>query len=300
MNVKRSGDQPAPLSGVLSWRGFTPYIKFTFLSMLVTVLFAPGMVTMVHTWMRSEEYSHGFLIPVISGYLIWTKRAEIRLQQRETDGRGFFLFLAGIVMLIIGHVGFEPYIKSVSMLMTIAGLIWLFLGRKLLMALAFPLGYLLFMIPLPYIFMKSFAVGLRLFDAKVTHAILSYAGMPIVREGTTLELPSITLEVADFCTGVLSIIAISAIAVLYAYLTQKRMMSRVILALLAVPIAIVGNLFRLVTTVTLAYFFGGKVLGSVIHQFHGTVNFLFTVALLVLAGRVLSGIDNKINRAVSQ
>ncbi|SPP99538.1 putative Membrane protein [Candidatus Sulfobium mesophilum] len=299
MDIKRSTDQPEQLSGFLPLRGFMPYVKFAFLSMLFMILYAPGMISMVYSWIRSEEYSHGFLIPVISGYLIWTKRAAIRAQQIETDGRGFFLFLSGIVMLIIGFVGFEPYIRNVSMLITLAGIIWLFFGRRLLMAVAFPLGYLLFMIPLPYIFMKSFAVGLRLFDAKVTHTILSYAGIPIAREGTTLELPNISLVVADFCTGVLSIVAISAIAVLYAYLTQKRMMGRIILVLLAIPIAITGNVFRLITTVVLAYFFGERVLGSAIHQFHGTINFLFTIALLILAGRVLSGIDNKMNKAVS-
>jgi exosortase len=159
----------------------------------------------------------------------------------------------------------------------------------------FPVGYLLFMIPLPYIIIKTISVNLRLLDANVTYSVLNFLGIPIFQDGVNLELPQMSLQVADLCTGILSLVAIMAITVLYAYLTQKRLICRIALIILAVPIAVISNMFRLVTTVGLVYFYGSRVLGDAIHEFHGTVNFLVTVFFVVLAGKLISKIDNRIS-----
>jgi exosortase len=271
------------------------YLKFGLLSVLVILLYHPEISSMVNEWWTKHEYSHGFLIPFISGYIIWVKREVLRAQLVIPDIKGFFILLAGIALLITGYVSFEPFTRRFSLLITIFGLVYFLLGSGIFKILLFPVGYLVFMIPPPYILFKSTAVNLRLFSTKVTYDVINFLGIPILRQGANLDLPNISLVVADFCTGILSLMSIIAVAVLYAYLTQKKLLNRTILVFLSVPIAIAGNIFRLVITVCLAYFYGARALDSVIHQFHGTVNFLITLVLLIFAGNMISKVDLKLS-----
>lgn len=275
------------------------FLKFAVVSLLTLFLYYRTLSSMVNAWYVDKEYSHGFLIPLISGYLIWTKRAVIRSTPLLPDFRGYFIVLLGITMLVLGNIAYEPFTTRISLLITVLGIATLLLGKQQLKILLFPIAYLVFMIPPPHIVMKGIAVGLKLFNATVTAKALTFLGIPIFQEGTTLELPNMSLVVADYCTGILSLIAIIAIAVLYAYLTQKSFLSRAALVVLSVPIAILGNTVRLITTVGLAYFYGEKVLQSAIHEFHGSVNFLFTILFLALAGKFIRRIDEKVTGVVS-
>ena len=271
------------------------YVKFGLLSCLVLFLYFPDITSMVSDWASKKEYSHGFLIPLISAYIIWTKKDVLRLSPMHPDARGIFIVITGAALLILGYVAFEPFTRRFSLIVTMLGLIYFLCGSSIARVLVFPAGYLIFMIPIPYIIMKTIAVNLRLVSARVTSYTLNLAGIPIVREGVNLELPNISLEVADLCTGVLSIVAITALSVLYAYFTQRHLLSKFALVVFSIPIAIFSNMFRLIVTVGLAYSFGEKALGSVIHQFHGTFNFLITIVLLILLGSLIRKIDIRLS-----
>lgn len=271
------------------------FIKFGIVSMLVLFMYFPELRSMVIDWSDKKEYSHGFLIPLISGYVIWTHREKLRNIPVIPDIKGLFIMIAGIFLLVSGSVAFEPFTRRFSLIITTLGLVYLLLGSKIYKVLLFPIGYLFFMIPLPYIIIKSISVSLRLVGAKVTYNILSLFGMPIIQDGSNLELPNISLVVGDLCTGILSLVAITAISVIYAYFTQKSLTAKVSLIFMAIPIAILSNMARLVMTVGLAYFYGESILGNVIHQFHGTINFLITVILLVITGNIIRKIDVKLH-----
>jgi exosortase len=278
---------------------FPPAVKAALLLAVVVFVYYASFAAMVQTWRSSEAYSHGFLIPVISGFLVWRKRKDIGSAPRETDPRGFLLLLGGIVLLLAGSLAFEAFTIRVSFLVVISGLIYLLLGKYILRELLFPLGYLFLMIPLPHIVMKSIAVGMKFTYAKITYRVISSTGVPIVRDGVRLDLPNVSLVVADYCTGVLSIIAIVALSVVYAYLTQRTLFGKVTLVILAVPIALLGNMLRLVSTVWLTYYFGRGVLDSAIHQFHGVFNFLITIAFLVLLGKFVNMLEGKLVKGMS-
>jgi exosortase len=273
-----------------------PYLKFGLIAVLVILLYYPEIRFMVNEWWTKHEYSHGFLIPLMSGYLIWRKRDLLSRLPVTANIGGFIILLTGIALLATGHVSHEPFIRRFSLLITIFGLVYFLQGKRILTILLFPLGYLLFMIPPPYILFKSIAVSLRFVSAKATYLIIKSFGIPIIQEGAVLQLPNINLTIADFCTGILSLISIFAIAVFYAYLTQKKLLKKILLIMIAVPIAIAGNIFRLVITVCLAYFYGESALRSVIHQFHGTVNFIITLGLLMLTGQIINRIDLKLSQ----
>jgi exosortase len=263
------------------------FLKILVVTGLLGVLYYPQLTFMANAWLTQKEFSHGVLIPLISGFIAWTKRDQLRALAATPDFRGFYLLLLGMALLIAGYLAFEDFTKRFSLIVTLFGLVLFLLGYDMLKLLSFPLGYLIFMVPPPHFVIKNTAVGLKLFSAKITYVILNGLGMPIVLQDVSLQLPNITCVVADFCTGTLSLIAVSALAVLYAYVSLNTFRNRVILIALAIPAAIVSNVFRLVVTVGLAYYFGEKALSSFIHEFYGTVNFLITVVLLILIGRVL-------------
>ena len=271
-------------------------LKFGVLTALLMALYFPELRSMVITWSDKKEYSHGFLIPLISGYVVWLKRDKLRGTPLICNVQGLFMLIAGIVLLIIGNISFESSIRQYSFILSVMGLVYFMLGIDMYKTLLFPVGYLLFMIPLPYLIMNNIAINLRLIDAKVTYNALRFLGIPILREGVNLELPNMSLVVADLCTGILSLVAITALAVFYAYITQKNFISRVILVLLAIPIAIFSNMLRLIMTVGLAYFYGERILSKAIHEFHGTVNFFITVFLLIVAGKFIHKMDIKISK----
>lgn len=271
-------------------------LKFGVLTALLMALYFPELRSMVITWSDKKEYSHGFLIPLISGYVVWLKRDKLRGTPIICNVKGLFMLIAGIVLLIIGNISFESSIRQYSFILSVMGLVYFMLGIDMYKTLLFPVGYLLFMIPLPYLIMNNIAINLRLIDAKVTYNALRFLGIPILREGVNLELPNMSLVVADLCTGILSLVAITALAVFYAYITQKNFISRVILVLLAIPIAIFSNMLRLIMTVGLAYFYGERILSKAIHEFHGTVNFFITVFLLIVAGKFIHKMDIKISK----
>ncbi len=273
----------------------TALIQFLFLAAVLVTVYYNELYSMSMTWAAKKEYSHGFLVPLISLYIIWTKRQELREAIVTPEWKGLAVLITGLFLYIAGNVAFEPFVRQVSFIVTIMGLIYLLLGKEMLQLLMFPVGYLFFMIPLPYIVMNSVAISLRLIDATVTFKVLRFFGMPIFQDGANLELPNISLSVADLCTGILSLVAIITLSVFYSYITQKHVISRLALVFIAIPVAIVSNMFRLIMTVALAYFYGERALSSAIHEFHGTANFLINVALLVLAGRLLNKMDVKLS-----
>ena len=270
------------------------YLKFGIIAGLVIFLYYPEIRFLIGQWLHTYEFSHGFLVILISCYLNWRKRDVLRSTPVEPNFKGIFILLFGIAILLIGYTAFEPFAKRFSLIITIFGLVYFLLGTKIVKILLFPLGYLIFAIPPPHIVFKSLAVNLRIIDAKATYHIVNLLGIPIVQDGPSLHLPNITLVVADFCTGILSLIALSAVAVLYAYISQKHIISKTILIMIAIPVAIMGNILRTVLVVILAYFYGQSALNNVVHVLQGTVNFILTLVVLFILGNLVKKIDNKL------
>jgi exosortase len=152
----------------------------------------------------------------------------------------------------------------------------------------FPLSYLFLMIPIPHTAFKAISLRLRLFDAHVAASWVSWLGIPILQDGYLLFLPKVTLEVADGCSGVLSVVSLLAIGILYVHLTQTSWLNKVVLWLSIVPIAIGANIARIVTISVSVYVFGDWILDTFFHELGGTFNFLLGLLSIVLLGAFLT------------
>lgn len=226
----------------------------------VLALFAytyyPVAVTLVDVWSASTQtYSYGFLIPVVSAALIWMRRDELRrIPVVPSLGWGAAVTSIGLVVLFAGRLSTLSVLQEFSLLVTICGLTLLMFGRRMLRALAFPIGYLIAMIPVWDVLTMRVHPYFQDFSARIGTSTLQAFGVPVFRHGFFIELPNITLEVAQECSGVNNLIAVLGVGVPMAYLFLRKWWKRVVILTAAVLIAIISNGARVAMVSLFAYY----------------------------------------------
>jgi exosortase D (VPLPA-CTERM-specific) len=267
------------------------------LVLLLGTLYHTILYNMSAQWYGDPNYSHGFLVPLVAVYFAWERREQLLALQPHPSKAGIGLLGIGLVMFIIGSVGAELYLQRTSLIVVIAGLVLLILGRDALRTLAFPIAFLFFMIPLPAIVVNAIAFPLQMFAAKTAAFCLFNLGIPVLREGNVIVLARTTLEVAEACSGIRSLQALLAIGTVYAYFTQSDLWKRWTLVVLTVPIAIAANAFRVGGTGVLAEYWGAEAAVGFYHTFEGWLVFVMAFILLFASGAVLSKVGVRQRRS---
>lgn len=258
------------------------------LGVLLWALYGDVLVRMVVQWYEEPDYSHGFLVPLLSAYFVWERRRRLAGLPLRPNLWGAGVLAAGLLMLILGVGGAELYLQRTSLLVVLTGLTLLLLGGAHLRVLAFPILFLAFMVPLPAIVVNAVAFPLQLVAAKTATFCLFNLGVPVLREGNIILLPGTRLEVAEACSGIRSLQALLALGCLYAYFFESVWWKRGLLVLLAVPIAIAANAFRVAGTGLLAQTWGTEAAEGFYHGFSGWLVFVAAWFLLVACGAALS------------
>jgi exosortase len=173
------------------------------------------------------------------------------------------------------------------LLLLIAGIIVFLAGWRVLRSVAFPIGYLIFMIPLPAIVYYQLTFPLQLLASRLGASGLVALGVPTVREGNLLILPNCTLEVVEACSGVRSLLSLLAVAVAYVYLSEPSFWKRCVLIASTIPIVIASNGLRLTATGVLSYFFGPEADSGLPHVALGLLFFAAACVALLLVHRLL-------------
>lgn len=248
---------------------------------------------MIMDWYIDPNYSHGFLIPLISGYLLWQKRNNIKSVDINPFNSGLLIIILGLGIYLVGNVSGESFSMRVSMLFVLGGTLLFIYGTGLFKTVSFPFFYLIFMIPLPYILYDSLAFPLKLIVSKYSVGFLKFIGVPVMREGNIIYLVSTTLEVADACSGIRSIMSLLALSAAFSYFTQRGWIKRIALIVLAIPIAILSNSIRVIGTGILASKYGAKVAEGFFHEFAGLVIFGVAMVMLIFSAFILSKIGSK-------
>jgi len=201
---------------------------------------------LVNQWTANDVYSYAFLIPVISGYMVWLQRERLSLLSVEgAPVLGWLALSSGMTALLAGWAGHLLLVQELSLLLTLSGLVLLFWGMQAFRLLKLPIGYLLFMIPVWGFITDPIQMPSRLFSAEVAAAILQGVGLTPYLDGIYIELPNLTLEVAPECSGVNYLFAVAAIGVPIAIFYLKGWAHRVTLLVSALAIAMVANGLRI-------------------------------------------------------
>ena len=287
MMVTQPVTQPAPVtpqghvaaSSSSAWQRWLPALV---LLLLVVAIYWGVIIKLVGDWYTNPDFSHGFLVPVFSAYLIWTKREALRGTPVKQSWAGVWLVFASIVMLFLGIYGAELFLSRISLVMLLAGLVWTMAGRRFLRELRFPLLVLLLAIPFPAVVYNQITFPLQILASKLASAALPIFGVPVMRDGNIIQLPSMQLEVAEACSGIRSLMSLFTAAIFYGYFLEPSVKRRVILALAALPIAVVANGVRILGTgLAVQYWDPDKALGF-FHEFSGWLIFVFSLICLYL------------------
>jgi exosortase len=263
-------------------------MQFLLALMILTGVYWSVLPDMVQQWYEDANYSHGFVVPLIAGYFAYERRKELAGVLAEPWWPGLLLVAAGLLQLVVGWLGSEFFTMRSSIVVTLCGMTLFLLGKRLFRLMLLPLAYLLFMVPLPYIIYDMIAFPLKLFVTRVSIASLKLMGVVVLREGNIIMLPFTTLEVADACSGIRSLISLLALSVAYAFFLKIGALRRGLLVLSAIPIAISANALRVIGTGLLAQYWGAKAAEGFFHEFAGLAVFVVAIALMIGLGSLLS------------
>jgi len=253
----------------------------------VAWLYAGVLPALVQKWANDDDYSHGFFVVPLAAFFVWERRGALARASRRPSGVGLVVLAASLLCFVAGHFGSELFLTRASLIGVLAGLVLFLLGWQHLRLLAFPLAFLLLMVPLPAIVFNHITFPLQLLASRVGEAVIAASGVPVLREGNVLFLPGRTLEVAEACSGIRSLMTLTTLAIVLGYFTERRTGARVLIALAAIPIAVVANATRVAGTGLASYWISPAAAEGFFHTFSGWLMFVVALGGLLLFHRAL-------------
>ena len=239
---------------------------------------------MAQQWWRDEYYGHGALIPLISGYLLYRRRAYLATLPREGGRWGLVLVACALLLHTAAQFFGIHFVSGFALVATLYGLVLWIGGRQVARALAFPVGFLLFMVPLSRLLVEKLALPMQALSARAAGAVSAAVISGTKVEGVSIITPDYAFSVAIPCSGLKSLIAMAALGALFAYLVEGTPVRRVLLFLCAFPLALLANLVRIFVTVVLGNGIGAAAAEGFFHSVSGAFVFLLALGGLFLVG----------------
>jgi len=244
---------------------------------------------MIARWGDKEsfgaDYSHGYLIPFVSLWVVWSKRAELFAAPKKVCQMGLVLIVAALAMHWLGAKMQQTRISLISLILLIWSIPLYFFGWQVAKRLIFPCSYLIFCVPLN--FLDGLSGPLQRIATTMGHEALLGLGIECQRVGTMLRSPYFDLNVEAACSGLRSLLAMTALTAVYAYFTQKTLLKKWLLFMMSIPIAVAGNIARIVSIALVSITTGQKFGAGLHHDWSGYVLFTFSISLMIGAGKLL-------------
>jgi exosortase len=269
----------------MTWR----HVLFTVLYVLAVLLFAVPLTTLCRLSQQQAMYSHTLVITPISLGLVYLNRKRIFRDVHYCFSLGVVLLIAGMILYWLSHrlalkLDQNDYLSLAvfSFVIVLIGAFVLSYGTKAFRAAAFPLLFLVLMVPVPGFLLERVILVLQKGSAEVADALFKMSGVPVLRQGFTFALPRVTINIAHECSGVRSSLALFITSLLAGYLFLRSKWRRVLFSVLVILVAIIKNGLRIVTLSLLAAYVDGNFLtGSLHHRYGGAVFSLVALAFLV-------------------
>ncbi len=258
---------------------------------LISVMYSPVITSLFRQWIDDPNYQHGIVIPVVSVFILWKRRRELR---KNPDGgyyyTGLLIIFVSALLLVAGTAASELFSSRISFPLLILGSVLFLMGSGIFRIVAFPVLFLVLAVPLPYIIYYRLTFPMQLFSARLSTYILQSTGVSVIRKGNILHLPGYTLEVVAACSGLRSLMTMVTIAVILTIFSGFSKTKNVILVALSIPVAIAANAIRLTVTALGAYTIGPEFADGTIHEISGLIVFAAGLLLLLLCIRILKWI----------
>lgn len=235
------------------------------------------------------DYSHGWLIPFVSLAIAWLKRREIAAAPKSVSRAGLAIVVTALLFHWLGAKAQQTRLSLFGLVLFIWAVPFYFYGWRVAKLLVFPCAYLIFCIPLN--FLDTITFPLRIMATIISTGLLNGLGIAAERSGSAIHSMAaggFSFDVADPCSGIRSLLAMTALTAVYAYFTQRVWWKQWLLFLASVPLAIVGNIARITTVAIVAEAFGEKLALGLYHDYSGYVVFSVAIALMIAIGAGLN------------
>lgn len=277
-----AADSTASSALARSARSRLPWLQLGLLILLTGMLYHRVLYELAQQWRDDPNFSHGFLVPLFSAFVLWRERERLTKLLPRPNWWGILIVAGALLMLIAGALGAEQFLSRTSLVFLIAGMIIYFLGWGCFRAVLFPWAMLFLMIPIPAIIFNEIALPLQFLASRLATGLLGLFGVPVLREGNVIHLPSMSLEVAEACSGIRSLMSLVTLAVIYGFFFESSRGRRMVLAIAAIPIAVVANGIRIMGTGLLGQYWSPDKAEGFFHAFSGWLIFLVSIGILYL------------------
>ena len=297
------------------------------IAVALAFVYATVLEKMGRDWWHDENYSHGLLIPFVIGYILWQERQQFQSSKSQPAiWFGVIGVVVSLFALWAGTAGAELFVQRISLVLMLVSVAIYFWGFRFLRRLFMPLSLLILAIPIPQIVFNKIAFPLQLFASRCAVGAMSLLEIPVLRQGNVIELMPLgattpkKLAVVEACSGIRSLMTLVTLAMVYAYFTKPKsgptnfnlssssdnistqkhdklkfvehlksftLWRSLILAIAAVPIAILTNALRVSGTGVLAHYYGTRVADGFFHSFSGWVIYIVAALLLLATGWLL-------------
>jgi exosortase len=261
--------------------------QLAIISALVIFLYRHSFVKLVNDWINDPNYTHGFIVPLASIWIVWSMRSTLAKIVVEPKSWGLVVIGFALLQLLAGTLGAENFVAHSSLLVLLAGLTVALFGTTMLRHLLFPIGWLIFMIPLPSIIFYSITFPLQLLASKMASGLLDILHISNLREGNVMYFSHYTIGVVEACSGIRSLITLLAFAVLLGYLRSMRTWACLVLAVCTIPVALIFNAIRVASAGVLGNYLGERWAEGTFHTGSGVGLFLGGLSMIALISTML-------------
>ncbi len=249
---------------------------------VLLALYWPTFAQLWQFWRTDENYGHGFLVPLVSLYLVWRSRHRLKQISAKPHVPPVSLLVGALILYVAGFRGAILSLSALSFVLVLTWLLVFFFGKAVAKEISFPLLFLVFMIPIPML--DQLTYPLKAAASRVSAPTIRALGIPVYRDGSMLFLPGFSLEVATACSGLKALVLVTAIGTLYAYLTLDTVWKRSALVVSSVPIALAANVGRIVIVALLSLNISSEKLLHFVHDYSGLPVYVIAGVLLVATG----------------
>ena len=266
----------------------TSHPKEFLLAGMFILTYIPTLLWMWDRWFaRDSYYSHGILIPFVSGFLVWQMRAELAAIRPKSSSWGMPLIAGGLFVHILSSLFRVYFTSAFSMIMVLAGAILFLYGTATFRKIVFPLGFLVFMMPIPLVVVANISFKMKIFAAQIATAARNGMGLEAIRSGSVLKMQHAYVVVDDICSGLRSLIALTALGSIFAWWMKGPMYKRVLLFCSTIPIAIATNVIRIIFLSFISEVWGPEYATGFVHDLSGFMVFALAFVLLYAMGKLL-------------
>jgi exosortase len=281
---------PSAAASRVSWR------LVAWFGGLLLLCYGTILYRMAVQWATDENMGHGFFVPLVAGYIAWRRRDALTFDPKQGNLWGLAVVVFAALLSLVATLGAELFTARMSFVVALIGVILYLGGMRWIKILSFPLALLLFMIPIPTIIYAQLTLHLQILASQLGEMLITLMGIPVLRAGNTLQLPSQTLDIAEACSGIRSLLSLMCLSLVFAYFMDKKVWMRWALLGATIPIAIGANGIRVALTGLLSEI-DTKLAGGMYHETEGYIVFIVALAALFLTHRLLNLAAKKFGKA---